>query len=153
MVILIVEPKLSLRRAIRNTLERAGFVALVESSSSEDVLNRLNRMKPAVIIIGRDLGEHDAATFSRAIRQREEYRLTPILMVTARTMDEDILEAVEAGVDECIVIPLNQDILIEKTRKALERARRNDEIARAMKSKSRFINHSLVLDLGNHPNP
>jgi two-component system chemotaxis response regulator CheY len=52
--------------------------------------------------------------FARAVRARADGKQVPILMVTTRSMREDILAAVEAGVNNYILKPFTPPVLKEK---------------------------------------
>jgi len=52
--------------------------------------------------------------FTKVLRARDDGRHVPVLMVTARSVKEDILTAMEAGVNNYIVKPFTPQVLKEK---------------------------------------
>jgi two-component system chemotaxis response regulator CheY len=52
--------------------------------------------------------------FTKVLRSRDDGRHVPVLMVTARSVKEDILTAMEAGVNNYIVKPFTPQVLKEK---------------------------------------
>ena len=61
----------------------------------------------------------DGFAITRALREAQRY--TPILMLTARTRPEDILEGIEAGADDYLPKPFDLNILIVRIKSLLRR--------------------------------
>lgn len=101
-----------MRRIVINSLQRVGFSDFVEAS---DGLEALERFDGSVDFVITDwtMPNMTGIEFARALRANEP-RPVPILMVTTRNGREDILQAVEAGVDNYIVKPFTPKVLKEK---------------------------------------
>ena len=84
---------------------------LAEPSSGPD--------KIAVIVLDCMLPGTDGFAITRALREAQRY--TPILMLTARTRPEDILEGLEAGADDYLPKPFDLNILIVRIKSLLRR--------------------------------
>ena len=75
--------------------------------------------KIAVIVLDCMLPGTDGFAITRALREAQRY--TPILMLTARTRSEDILEGLEAGADDYLPKPFDLNILIVRIKSLLRR--------------------------------
>jgi DNA-binding response OmpR family regulator len=75
--------------------------------------------KIAVIVLDCMLPGTDGFAITRALRNAQRY--TPILMLTARTRSEDVLEGLEAGADDYLPKPFDLNILIVRIKSLLRR--------------------------------
>ncbi|MCX6834700.1 MAG: response regulator [candidate division Zixibacteria bacterium] len=114
MKILAVDDSPTMRRIIINTLKRAGFNNVIEASDGKDALAKMKIERPNFIITDWNMPEMDGMTFVTTIRATEEYKELPVLMVTTRSVQEDIVAAMKAGVNNYIVKPFTPDTLKAK---------------------------------------
>lgn len=112
--ILAVDDSPTMRRIIINTLKRAGYSKIVEANDGKDALAKMKVEDFNVVITDWNMPEMDGLTFVTNIRADEKYKDMPILMVTTRSVKDDILEAMKAGVNNYIVKPFTPDTLKEK---------------------------------------
>lgn len=112
--ILAVDDSPTMRRIIINTLKRAGFNNVIEASDGKDALAKMKIERPNFIITDWNMPEMDGLTFITTIRSTEEYKELPVLMVTTRSVQEDIVAAMKAGVNNYIVKPFTPDTLKAK---------------------------------------
>jgi two-component system chemotaxis response regulator CheY len=118
--ILAVDDSPTMRRIIINTLKRAGFQDVVEASDGKDALAKLKTDKFNFVITDWNMPEMDGLTFVSTLRADPEFQALPVLMVTTRSVKEDIIEAMKAGVNNYIVKPFTPETLAEKINKVLE---------------------------------
>jgi two-component system chemotaxis response regulator CheY len=109
---LVVDDSATMRRIVINSLQRVGFSDFVEASDGVEALERFDDSVDFVITDW-TMPNMTGIEFTRALRANEP-RQVPILMVTTRSVREDILQAVEAGVDNYIVKPFTPKVLKEK---------------------------------------
>lgn len=112
--ILAVDDSPTMRRIIINTLKRAGFNDVVEAADGKDALAKMKVEKPNFVITDWNMPEMDGLTFVTTLRSQAEYANLPVLMVTTRSVKEDIVEAMKAGVNNYIVKPFTPATLKEK---------------------------------------
>jgi DNA-binding response OmpR family regulator len=74
---------------------------------------------PSIIVLDCMLPGVDGFTIARALREAERY--TPILMLTARSRPQDILEGLEAGADDYLPKPFDLSILLVRIKSLLRR--------------------------------
>ena len=122
MDILIAEETATVRRMLRNALEQASLSEFMEVQSAADAMTFIQRFHPKVVITGAQLGDATGFELTTQIRHVEDCKEMPIILVTPNSTDEDVLEAMDCGVDDYLIIPFAEDLLADKVRKALERA-------------------------------
>ena len=113
MKFLVVDDSSTMRRIVVNSLQRIGFSDTVEAGDGREALDKFD---PSVTFVITDwnMPNMTGTELAKALREREDGRQVPILMVTARSVREDIIEAMEAGVNNYIVKPFTPQILKEK---------------------------------------
>jgi len=117
--ILAVDDSPTMRRIIINTLKRAGYNDVIEANDGKDALAKLKVERANFVITDWNMPEMDGLTFVTTLRSMDEYKKLPILMVTTRSVKEDIVEAMKAGVNNYIVKPFTPDTLKAKIEQTL----------------------------------
>lgn len=117
--ILAVDDSPTMRRIIINTLKRAGFEDVIEASDGRDALAKMKVEKFNFIITDWNMPEMDGLTFVTTLRGMDEYKSLPILMVTTRSVKDDIMIALKAGVNNYIVKPFTPETLKDKIEQVL----------------------------------
>jgi two-component system phosphate regulon response regulator PhoB len=118
--ILIVEDEADIRELIRYNMEREGY-KVVECASSEEANDYLNRSLPDLILLDLMLPGTDGFAFCRAVRAAERTAKMPVIMVTARDEDADIVAGLEVGADDYMTKPFSARILSARVRAVLRR--------------------------------
>lgn len=118
--ILAVDDSPTMRRIIVNTLKRAGYDDVTEASDGKDALAKMKVEQFNFVITDWNMPEMDGLTFVSQVRSLEEFKDLPILMVTTRSVKDDIIEAMKAGVNNYIVKPFTPETLGEKIGQVLK---------------------------------
>jgi two-component system chemotaxis response regulator CheY len=113
MKFLVVDDSVTMRRIIVNSLQRIGYSNTVEAGDGQEALSAFDA-SVGFVITDWNMPNMTGLEFARAVRARGEGKTVPILMVTTRSMREDILAAVEAGVNNYILKPFTPAVLKEK---------------------------------------
>jgi two-component system, chemotaxis family, chemotaxis protein CheY len=113
MKFLVVDDSATMRRIIVNSLQRIGYTDTVEASDGAEALG-LYSAEISFIITDWNMPNMSGVDFVRALRGRDDGKTVHILMVTTRSVQEDIVAAVEAGVNNYIVKPFTPQVLKEK---------------------------------------
>ncbi len=111
MKFLVVDDSATMRRIVVNSLQRIGFTDTVEAGDGQEALDRFDE-SVRFVITDWNMPNMTGTELAKALRARGEQ--VPILMVTARSVREDIIQAMEAGVNNYIVKPFTPQILKEK---------------------------------------
>ena len=112
--ILAVDDSPTMRRIIINTLKRAGYTEVFEATDGKDALAKLKTVKIDFVITDWNMPEMDGLTFVSTLRADNTFKNLPVLMVTTRSVKDDIVEAMKAGVNSYIVKPFTPDTLKAK---------------------------------------
>lgn len=113
MKFLVVDDSVTMRRIIINSLQRIGYTDCVEAA---DGVEALERFTPEIdfVITDWNMPNMGGLEFVQKLRARPDGATVPILMVTARSIREDILAAAQAGVNNYVVKPFTPQVLKEK---------------------------------------
>jgi two-component system chemotaxis response regulator CheY len=112
-----------MRRIVANSLKSIGYENFVEASDGKEALTKLNSDDTInFVITDWNMPEVSGLELVKAIRSDEKKQSIPILMVTTRGLKEDILEALQAKVNNYIVKPFTPQILREKIEQILASA-------------------------------
>lgn len=115
--ILIVDDDLALADVLAFTLRRAGF-DIILAHDGRQALNQFHRELPDLIVLDWNLPFHDGLEVCSLVRRESNL---PIVMLTVRNTDEDVIAALEAGADEYITKPFSPRQLIARIRAILRR--------------------------------
>ena len=113
MKFLVVDDSATMRRIVINSLQRIGFNETVEAGDGQEALEKFDS-SVKFVITDWNMPNMTGTEFTKALRSREDGQHVPVLMVTARSVKEDILTAMEAGVNNYIVKPFTPQVLKEK---------------------------------------
>ena len=119
--VLVVEDEESLSRGIRFNLELEGFEVAVEADGAR-ALERLAApgvAAPDLLILDVMLPGLDGFSVARSLRERGDR--TPILMLTARGLPEDVVQGLEAGADDYLPKPFDLTVFLARVRSLLRR--------------------------------
>ena len=114
MKILIVDDSITIRRIITNALKTVGFPDTVEAANGKDALEKLTSTNVDFIITDWNMPEMNGMYFIKQVRATPDYSSLPILMITTRGTEHDVIEALQAKVNSYIVKPFTPQELKEK---------------------------------------
>ena len=109
--ILVVEDEAALLALLRYNLERQGF-NVEEATDGQEALLRIAEAKPDLVLLDWMLPAMSGIEVCRQIRRRPATRDLPVIMVTARTADEDISRGFSSGTDIYIEKPFKPSELV-----------------------------------------
>jgi len=112
--VLFVEDSPTMRRIIANSLNKIGFNHVVDAENGVDALEKIKAEDFDVIITDWNMPEMNGQELVEHLRQQDKYKTTPILMITTRGMQDDVMIAIKSGVNGYIVKPFTPDVLKKK---------------------------------------
>ena len=118
--IITVDDSSTMRRIIKNTLQKLGFETILEAGNGVEALEVMSKNKVDMIVTDWNMPEMDGLTFVKAVRAKDEYKDLPILMITTEAAKADILTALRSGVNNYVVKPFTPETLQEKVFKLLD---------------------------------
>ena len=125
--ILIVEDDATIRTILEMALMGAGFRHVSSCARGDEGLQEILRTKPDLVLLDVMLPGLDGFTLARRVRGTPALAATRILMLTARSENEDIVRGLEAGADDYVTKPFDRLVLLARVRAVLRRGRRETE--------------------------
>ncbi|HRE29939.1 MAG TPA: response regulator transcription factor [Anaerolineales bacterium] len=116
-LILVVEDEPQMAGIIAFALETAGY-RTHQVFDGEQALTRFHALAPALVVMDIMLPKVDGLTLCRQIR---EIATTPVILLTARKEDEDIVRGFELGADDYVTKPFNPRQLVLRVQAVLRR--------------------------------
>jgi DNA-binding response OmpR family regulator len=136
--VLLVEDERKLRDLVRSYLERAGF-AVLSTDSGAEAINVATTAKPDLIVLDLGLPDIPGDAVAREVRA---ILPTPILMLTARSSEQDRISGLELGADDYVTKPFSPRELVLRVQAILRR----NAPASADRSVTSFGEGALVID-------
>ena len=121
MKILVVDDFSTMRRIIKNLLRDLGFNNTVEADDGSTALPMLKAGGIDFLITDWNMPGMQGIDLLKAVRSDPSIQSLPVLMVTAESKRDQIVEAAQAGVNGYIVKPFTAVTLKEKIEKIFER--------------------------------
>jgi len=117
--ILVVDDDPRLIRLVREVLTAAGY-GVVSRSAGDQAVQAAAVEQPDLILLDIVMKDFDGYQVCRRVR---EFSNVPIIMLTARISETDLLAAFEAGADDYITKPFSSKELLARVRAVLKRSR------------------------------
>ena len=118
--VLVVEDEPAIQELIAVNLEHAGH-HVVRAKDAETALGVLKSALPDVLLIDWMLPGMSGASLARQLRQDERTRQIPIIMLTARSAEQDKIAGLEAGADDYVTKPFSPRELAARIKAVLRR--------------------------------
>ena len=119
--ILIVEDEPDVAELIKHTLERAGVAEAEIVASGDTALKAVSDRQPDLVMLDLYLPVLDGVEVCRILRSRAETKHIPIVILTARTSEDDRVGGLELGADDYITKPFSLRELTARVRAVLRR--------------------------------
>ena len=113
MKFLVVDDSATMRRIVINSLRRIGFDDYVEAGDGAEGLEKFDD-SIQFVITDWNMPNMGGLDFVRTLRNHPHGSDIPVLMVTTRSVREDIVQAAQAGVNNYVVKPFTPQVLKEK---------------------------------------
>ena len=119
MKILIVDDSAVMRRIHKNTLLENGVpeTALFEAGDGQEALVIALKEEMTLFLVDWNMPKLDGVGFVKKVRAHEQYATTPIIMITSEAAKYSVVEAVNSGVTNYVVKPIQGNVLWEKIKK------------------------------------
>jgi len=118
--ILIVEDEEDILELIRYNLTREGY-RVSAATSGEDGLRAAMRDKPDLVVLDIMLPGIDGIEVCRRLKADPQTRYIPVVMVTAKGDESDVVTGLELGADDYLTKPFSPKVLIARLRAVIRR--------------------------------
>ena len=118
--VFLIEDDQDITELVQYNLEREGFTVLT-ATTGEEALNRLHQEIPHVIILDLMLPGIDGLETCRFIKQENKLKNIPLIMLTAKSEEADIIVGLQLGADDYVTKPFSPKVLIARIKALLRR--------------------------------
>jgi DNA-binding response OmpR family regulator len=125
MIALVVDDDRVLADLIAFTLRREGF-QVVQAHDGTAALRRWQEVQPTIIILDVNMPHLDGFAVCRTIRQQDD---VPIILLTVREEEDDIVHGLELGADDYVLKPFSPRQLVARVQAILRRTGRGETTA------------------------
>lgn len=119
--ILIVDDEEDVLELVRYNLERSGY-HVVTAASGEQALAMTKKQPPDLIVLDLMLPGIDGLEVCKKLKNDVKTEAIPIIMLTAKGEEADIVTGLELGADDYVTKPFSPKVLIARIRRLLHRA-------------------------------
>jgi len=126
--ILIIEDEEDIRELVKYNLQRENFLVL-EAESGEKGLELVERTIPDLILLDLMLPGKDGLEICRTLKRDNRTQAIPVVMMTARGEETDIITGLELGADDYIVKPFSPKVLGARIKAVLRRKASTPELS------------------------
>lgn len=123
--ILLLEDEAPIREMASFALSRAGFT-VTEAADVAEAERRLSERLPDLLLVDWMLPDVSGIEFVRRVKRDDLTRSLPVIMLTARSEEDDKVRGLETGVDDYVTKPFSTRELIARIRALLRRASGSD---------------------------
>jgi two-component system chemotaxis response regulator CheY len=109
--IMVVDDSVAVRQMVGLALRSAGY-EVIEGRDGQDALKQLDGRKVHLIISDVNMPNMDGISFVKAVKEKQAYRFTPIIMLTTESQDAKKREGQAAGAKAWVVKPFSPPQLI-----------------------------------------
>ena len=128
--VLVVDDAVDTVRVLTQVLRNQGYEVL-PAYSGREALDLAAAECPDAILLDVMMPEMDGIEVCRRLKADGRLATIPIILATARDLDEDIVEGLDAGADDYVAKPLNQRVLTARLRAAIRAKESRDLLAQA----------------------
>ena len=120
--ILIVEDEKDISELLEYNLQSEGFVP-VKAFDGNEALEMVKKERPDLILLDIMMPEMDGRDVCKALKRDEKTRHIPVVMLTAKSEESDVIVGLELGADDYIVKPFSPKVLISRIKAVLRRTK------------------------------
>ncbi len=146
--ILIVEDEPEIAELIEFHLSKEGLDCDI-THTGRRVFESVRKNPPDLVVLDRMLPDTDGMDICRKMKAEPETRDVPIIMVTARGEDVDVISGIELGAEDYVVKPFSPKVLVARILNILRRNNTDDEESN-QDEKVSALNNRLHIDSNRH---
>ncbi len=137
--ILIVDDEMKIVEVVKSYLENNGYT-VCEAYNGKEALDKFEKENPALVILDLMLPDMTGEEICQALRMKSR---VPIIMLTAKVEEEDVLRGLKIGADDYVTKPFSPRQLVARVEAVL---RRSSDALVPLSSLLSFNNGELVID-------
>lgn len=119
--IAIIEDEAAIRRIVALALRSSGYADIIEADDGHTGCELVEREHPQLVILDVMLPGMDGIEALRRIRANPDTRNIPVIMLTAKSEERDIVAGLDAGASDYVTKPFSKEVLLARIRAVLRR--------------------------------
>lgn len=120
-LVMVIEDEEALALLLTYNLEKEGY-SVATVSNGLNAISEIERLMPAVIILDWMLPEISGVEICKLVRSKPDIKNIPIIMLTARSQEEDKIKGLTAGADDYVTKPFSILELMARVKTNMRRA-------------------------------
>lgn len=144
--VLVVDDERDIRELIEYNLEKEGYLVL-GVATGEEAVQTVQKQPPDAVVLDLMLPGLDGLEVCKRLKQDHRTSSIPVIMLTAKSEDSDIVTGLELGADDYVTKPFSPKVLIARLRAVLRRA---SEQADGGAEENRISLHGITIDISRH---
>ena len=142
--ILVVDDEVDIQELVRYNLRKEGF-SVYTVGSGEEALVAAEEIRPAAVVLDLMLPGIDGVQVCSRLKRRESTKEIPVIMLTAKSEEADMVTGLETGADDYITKPFSPKVLVARVRAVLRRSEPS-----ATPSSGKLSAHGITVDISRH---
>ena len=126
--ILVVDDEPDIVETISFRLKKEGY-AVITAADGLEALDKARNESPNLIILDVMMPKLDGFQVTRLLKFDDKYNDIPIIMLTAKTQDQDVATGLKTGADEYVKKPFDAENLMKIVKSRLAMRRHKEEIS------------------------
>jgi two-component system phosphate regulon response regulator PhoB len=143
--ILVVDDEPDIRELIRYNLQKEGY-RVTTAATGEVALKAAGEQRPDAIVLDLMLPGIGGIEVCRRLKRDDRTRLIPVVMLTAKTEETDVVTGLEAGADDYVTKPFSPRVLTARVKAMLRRTLETN----ARPEEDRIAIHGITIDRARH---
>lgn len=143
--ILIVDDEEDILELVRYNLQKEGY-SVICSANGEDALSKARNKVPDLVVLDLMLPGLDGLEICKLLKADPKTSQIPIIMLTAKGEEADVITGLEVGADDYIAKPFSPKVLVARVRTALRR--KASKLATEDQAVLKL--HEITIDPGRH---
>ena len=140
--ILVIDDEEDLLKLVRYNLEKYRYI-VYSATSGEETFEKLNAITPDLILLDLMLPDIDGLEICRIVKNNSKTSSIPIIMLTAKGEEADIVTGLEMGADDYITKPFSPRVLIARIKAVLRRGQEQEKL-------DVYTRHDILLNITTH---
>ena len=143
--ILVVDDETDILELVRYNLQKEGY-RVTTVKTGEEGLQKIRELKPDVVVLDLMLPGLDGLSVCNRLKREEATRSIPVVMLTAKAEDTDIVTGLELGADDYVTKPFSPKVLTARIRAVLRRSGESE----ALLKENVITVHGITIDSSRH---